>query len=151
MKTRDLIAATALVGGLFAAAQPAQAQEKYIAEIFITGSNFCPRSTAEANGQLLPIAQNTALFSLLGTMYGGDGRTTFALPDLRNRVPVHSDGTPGVITDTEPIPRPGQGRPMPPRMETDASEPEPPQAVAGPSTLSVKYCIVLQGLYPSRN
>ena len=151
MKTKNVIAATAMVGGLFAVAQPAQAQEKYIAEIFITGSNFCPRSTAEANGQLLPIAQNTALFSLLGTMYGGDGRTTFALPDLRNRVPVHSDGTPGVITDPDPIPRPGQGRPMPPRLDPDAGGPEPEELSSGQGTLSVKYCIVLQGLYPSRN
>lgn len=117
----------------------------------MTGSNFCPRFTAEANGQLLPIAQNSALFSLLGTMYGGDGRTTFALPDLRDRVPVHTDDNPGTVTDFDPIPRPGQGRPMPPRMESDAANPEPPKAVTGPSTLSVKYCIVLQGLYPSRN
>jgi microcystin-dependent protein len=52
------------------------------------GFNFCPRGWAQAAGQLLPIAQNDALFSLLGTMYGGDGRTTFALPDLRGRRPI---------------------------------------------------------------
>lgn len=151
MKAHKLIAASACVAGVFVVAQPAQAQEKYIAEIFMTGSNFCPRSTAEANGQILPIAQNTALFSLLGTMYGGDGRTTFALPDLRDRVPVHTDGSPGTVTDPDPIPRPGQGRPLPPRMESDAGDAEPPTEMTGPSTLSVKYCIVLQGLYPLRN
>ena len=54
------------------------------------GGNFAPRGWAFCNGQLLAISQNTALFSILGTTYGGDGRTTFGLPDLRGRVPVHS-------------------------------------------------------------
>jgi microcystin-dependent protein len=53
------------------------------------GFNFEPRGWAALNGQLLPIAQNTALFSLLGTIYGGDGQTTFALPDMRGRVLLH--------------------------------------------------------------
>ncbi|MEO6684214.1 MAG: tail fiber protein, partial [Ginsengibacter sp.] len=56
--------------------------------IAIFGFNFAPRGWALCAGQILPISQNTALFSLLGTMYGGDGRTTFALPDLRGRVPI---------------------------------------------------------------
>lgn len=51
--------------------------------------NFAPRNWALCNGQILPISQNTALFSILGTTYGGNGQTTFALPDLRSRVPVH--------------------------------------------------------------
>ena len=60
----------------------------------MVGFNFAPRAWALCNGQLLPINQNSALFSLLGTTYGGDGRTTFALPDLRGRAPVHAgDGT----------------------------------------------------------
>ncbi|PHS10117.1 MAG: phage tail protein [Kordia sp.] len=54
------------------------------------GGNFAPQGYALCNGQLLAIAQNTALFSLLGTTYGGDGQTTFALPDLRGRVPIHA-------------------------------------------------------------
>ena len=57
-------------------------RDGYIGEVFMTGSNFCPRNTLPTDGRLLPISQNTALFSLLGTMYGGDGRTTFALPKL---------------------------------------------------------------------
>lgn len=61
----------------------------FLAEIRIVSFNFAPKGWALCNGQLLPINQNQALFSLLGTMYGGDGRTTFALPDLRGRVPVH--------------------------------------------------------------
>ena len=59
--------------------------ESYIGELRCFGFNFVPQDWAACNGQLLPINQNTALFSLLGTMYGGDGRTTFALPDLRGR------------------------------------------------------------------
>lgn len=63
--------------------------EPFLAEIKIFGFNFPPRGWALCDGQILPINQNQSLFSLLGTTYGGDGRTTFALPDLRGRVPVH--------------------------------------------------------------
>ncbi len=61
----------------------------FLGEIKIMSFNFPPKGWAFCNGQLLPINQNQALFSLLGTTYGGDGRTTFALPDLRSRVPFH--------------------------------------------------------------
>lgn len=64
--------------------------EPFLAQIIMFGGNFAPRGWAFCNGQLLAIAQNQALFSLLGTTYGGDGRTTFGLPDLRGRVAVHS-------------------------------------------------------------
>lgn len=70
--------------------------DPFIGEIMMTGFNFATRGWALCNGQLLPIAENTALFSLLGTTYGGDGRTTFALPDLRGRVPVHFGLGPGL-------------------------------------------------------
>ncbi|MGD1876993.1 MAG: phage tail protein [Kiloniellaceae bacterium] len=63
-----------------------------LGSLCLFAGNFAPRGWALANGQLLPIAQNTALFSIIGTTYGGDGRTTFALPDLRGRVPI-SAGT----------------------------------------------------------
>jgi microcystin-dependent protein len=63
--------------------------EPFIGEIKILGFNFAPRGWAFCDGQLLNINQNQALFSLLGTTYGGDGRTTFALPDLRGRSPIH--------------------------------------------------------------
>jgi microcystin-dependent protein len=63
--------------------------EPFLAEIKIVGFNFPPRNWAMCDGQLLPINQNQALFSLLGTTYGGDGRTNFALPDLRGRTPIH--------------------------------------------------------------
>jgi microcystin-dependent protein len=63
--------------------------EPFLGEIMIVGFNFAPRGWAYCDGQLLPINQNQSLYSLLGTTYGGDGRTTFALPDLRSRTPVH--------------------------------------------------------------
>lgn len=68
----------------------------YLGELMPGGWNFCPRGTARADGQLLPISQNSALFSLLGTQFGGDGRTTFALPDLRGRSPLHNGTGPGL-------------------------------------------------------
>ena len=74
--------------------------EPFIGEIRIFGFNFAPRGWALCNGQLLPIAQNTALFSLLGTTYGGNGQTTFALPDLRGRASIHFGQGPG-LTDRE--------------------------------------------------
>lgn len=70
--------------------------EPFLGSIILFGGNFAPRGWAFCNGQLLPIAQNTALFSLLGTTYGGNGQTTFALPDLRSRVPVHFGQGPGL-------------------------------------------------------
>lgn len=63
--------------------------DPFVAEIRIFPFNFPPRGWAFCNGQLLPISQNTALFSLLGTTYGGDGKSTFALPDMQGNVPVH--------------------------------------------------------------
>lgn len=70
--------------------------EPFIAEIRIFAGNFAPRSWAFCNGQLLPISQNTALFSLIGTSYGGDGRTTTGLPDLKGRAPMHAGRGPGL-------------------------------------------------------
>lgn len=70
--------------------------EPFLAEIRIFAGNFAPRGWAFCNGQLLPIAQNTALFSLIGTTYGGDGRTTTALPDLKGRAPMHPGRGPGL-------------------------------------------------------
>ena len=72
--------------------------EPFIAEIKIFAGNFAPRGWAFCNGQLLPIAQNTALFSLVGTTYGGDGRTTFGLPKLQGRIPLHPGNGPGLTT-----------------------------------------------------
>lgn len=70
--------------------------EPFIAEIRIFAGNFAPRSWAFCDGQLLPVSQNTALFSLIGTTYGGDGRTTMALPDLQGRAPMQPGRGPGL-------------------------------------------------------
>ncbi|MEM7497423.1 MAG: tail fiber protein [Pseudomonadota bacterium] len=70
--------------------------EPFIAEIRIFAGNFAPRGWAFCDGQLLPISQNTALFSLIGTTYGGDGRSTTALPDLQGRAPMHPGRGPGL-------------------------------------------------------
>jgi microcystin-dependent protein len=68
----------------------------FIGQIMLVPYNFPPRGWAFCQGQILPIAQNTALFALLGTTYGGNGQTTFALPDLRGRVPISSGQGPGL-------------------------------------------------------
>src|SRR5512139_3604600 len=62
--------------------------DPFIGEIKMVGFNFAPLGWAFCNGQIMPIVQNTALFSLLGTLYGGDGKTTFGLPNLQGRVPI---------------------------------------------------------------
>ena len=105
--------------------------EPFIGEISMFGGNFAPRGWALCDGQLLPISQNTALFSLLGTTYGGDGRTTFGLPDLR--VETVSNGHQGAgqigIDNT------GKG------VTTDNMMPH----------LAINFIIALQGIYPSRS
>jgi len=72
--------------------------EPFTAEIRIFAGNFAPRGWAFCNGQLLPVSQNTALFSLIGTTYGGDGRSTTALPNLKGRVPMHPGRGPGLTS-----------------------------------------------------
>ena len=70
--------------------------DPFVAEIRIYPVNFAPRGWAFCNGQIMPISQNTALFSLLGTTYGGDGRSNFALPNLQGRAPMHPGQGPGL-------------------------------------------------------
>jgi microcystin-dependent protein len=91
------------VGGAASAALRAEASppalaglDPLIGEIVLFAGNFAPRGWAFCDGQLLAVTQYTALFSILGTTYGGDGRTTFALPDLRGRVPIHPGSGPGL-------------------------------------------------------
>jgi len=72
--------------------------EPFIAEIRIFAGNFAPRNWAFCDGLLLPISQHTALFSLIGTTYGGDGRTTTALPNLKGRAPMHPGNGPGLTS-----------------------------------------------------
>lgn len=70
--------------------------EPFVGEIRMFAGNFAPRGWAFCDGQLLAVSQNDALFSLLGTIYGGDGRTTFGLPDMRGRIPIHAGHGPGL-------------------------------------------------------
>ncbi len=79
------------------APKPAAAgADPFIGELMLFGGNFCPRGWTNADGQLLAISANSALFSIYGTMYGGDGRTTFGLPDLRGRAPISTGQGPGL-------------------------------------------------------
>jgi len=96
MIKKALLSAAALAASMTTFAAPAAAQDDYLGNIMLVGYDFCPRGTTEANGQLLAISSNSALFSLYNTMYGGDGRTTFALPDLRSRTVIHVGQGPGL-------------------------------------------------------
>lgn len=147
---RKLALTAVLTSAIMATAAPAAhaGPEEYLGEIITVGFNFCPRGTLEADGRLLPISENTALFSLLGTMYGGDGRTTFALPDLRGRTIIGAGQGPGLpsyaigqtgTTGTLP----NNGKNGAPNRAPSSSEPQP--------YIALKQCIVTQGIYPSRN
>jgi microcystin-dependent protein len=70
--------------------------EPFVGEIRMFAGNFAPRGWAFCDGQLLAVSQNDALFSLFGTIYGGDGRTTFGLPEMRGRIPIHQGAGPGL-------------------------------------------------------
>lgn len=100
MKTvKALFLAGAATAAFYGFSTPAQAQsDPLIGQITPFAGTFCPRGWATAQGQLLPISSNTALFSILGTMYGGDGRTTFALPDLQGRRATGAGVSPSVGT-----------------------------------------------------
>jgi microcystin-dependent protein len=89
------IGAAVVTAAMLMAPEPAAADSNpMLGDMMPVGFNFCPRGWALADGQILPINQNQALFSLLGTTYGGDGRTSFALPDLRGRAPVNQGSNP---------------------------------------------------------
>lgn len=85
-----LLATAAAVAGTLGVASAASAQDNYLGEILKVPYNFCPRGTDEADGQLLSIAQYSALYAIYGTTFGGDGVTTFGLPDMRSRMSIHT-------------------------------------------------------------
>jgi microcystin-dependent protein len=139
--------------------------DSFIGEIGLFAGNFAPPGSAFLDGQLLQIADNTALFSILGTTYGGDGRTTFGLPDLRGRTAIGNGQGPGLTsrvlgqilgvedvtlteaqmashTHTLPLP--------PPSDMTGSTGGSQPHNNMGPSTV-LNYIIALSGVYPSRN
>ncbi len=94
---RKVALALAMTASPLAFTSPAQAQaEPYVGQMIQVGFNFCPRGYAAANGQVLAIQSNVALFSLLGTNFGGNGQTTFALPDMRGRMAINYGQGPGL-------------------------------------------------------
>ena len=153
---RKFAMAAALTGALMVGAAPAAdaGMDDYLGEIVTVGFNFCPRGMMEADGRLLPIAENTALFSLLGTLYGGDGRTTFALPDLRGRVMVGAGQGPG-LSDRRQGERGGVEIDVSlPAQEHSGTADTQVNSTTGnnmPPWLALKQCIVTQGIYPSRS
>lgn len=95
MRRFTVVVSMALAACSFAPVAHAQASAPYLGQILIVSFEFAPKGWAMCNGQLLAINQNQALFSLIGTYYGGDGRTNFALPDLRGRAPIHQGSLAG--------------------------------------------------------
>ena len=95
-----LILPLVTVAGMTLLPTDAQADTPFIGEIRLFAGNFAPRGYAFCDGQLLAISSNTALFSIMGTTYGGDGRTTFGLPDLRGRTPIGPRRGPGLTNRT---------------------------------------------------
>ena len=122
--------------------------------------NFAPRGWAVCDGELLPIAHHTALFSIIGTYYGGDGRSTFALPDLRGRVPIHAGKGPGLterklgeMGGAETIKQEAHKRAERannPEKGIDTSDLMKPNDNMQPF-LSVNFIIALEGRFPARN
>jgi microcystin-dependent protein len=136
--------------------------EPFLSEIRMVGFTFAPRGWAFCNGQLLPILQNQTLYSLLGTTYGGDGRTTFALPDLRARTPIHHGTQNGIQV------RQGENRGseysaqiktvidsiiVDRGLETNTSRVNVMQNVGTALTpyIGINFAIALQGVFPNRN
>lgn len=130
--------------------------EPFIGEIKMAGFAYAPCGFAFCDGQLLPIDQNEALFSLLYTTYGGDGRTTFALPDLQGRVPMHQGAGPGLTprtmgekggSETVPFIRDNLGKAGGTVDVVEGARPDPSNLMP---CLTVAFVIALYGVYPVR-
>lgn len=136
------------------AAAPAMAEECFIGEVQMFGGNFAPRGYAFAHGQVLSISDNTALFSIYGTTYGGDGRTTFNLPDLRGRVAIGAGNGPGL----NPVSIGARGG-------SEFTQPQAAQAAAGSGAsvgattpisnvqpfTGINYIVCMFGYFPQRS
>jgi microcystin-dependent protein len=133
--------------------------DAFLASIIMFGGNFDPHGWEYCNGQVMPLSQNTALFSLLGTAFGGDGRTTFALPDMRGRVPMHpgsdhSLGEKGGVETVSLTPHQMGISMVKTPMGSEQSIPIPildtePHTNLQPY-LCVNFIICTQGIFPSR-
>jgi microcystin-dependent protein len=132
--------------------------QPFLGEIKTVGFNFPPRGWAQTNGQLLSISQNNALFSLLATTYGGNGQTTFALPDIRSRMPLHQ-GTGAQLSARTMGQMGGAEAATFPLAQIPGAPVTPITALASPTFqvlslspfLVVNFVIALQGVFPSRN
>ena len=157
-------AIAALAASGWHTAASAQANDPFIGQIMCAAFNFAPQGWAELNGQLLSIQQNTALFSLLGTTYGGNGTTTFALPDMRARVLIHAGQGPGLssrvqgeaggaeqvtLTNGTTLYAPGPGTVAMTPLLTSPAGSNAPVSVVQPF-VTVKCFIALFGVFPSR-
>ena len=144
MKLKTMALAAAITASALALTEsPANAQEPFIGEIMMVGFDYCPRGWAEADGSLIAISQNQTLFSSIGTIYGGDGRHTFALPDLRGRVAMGVGHGPGLSS-----------RQMGQNLGQEEAGPvdyDDRNRAVTPPVLVVRYCIALVGVWPGRN
>ena len=137
--------------------------EPLLGQIVLFSGNFAPRGWAFCDGQLLEISSNEALFAILGTTYGGDGYSSFRLPDLRGRVPMHAGQGPG-LTPRKIGEQTGSERATANSAERPALQPTIPLSNSAPNvgsviaaddnmqpTLCTNYIIALKGAFPSRN
>jgi microcystin-dependent protein len=143
--------------------EAAEGMEPYLGEIVLFAGNFAPRSWAFCDGQLLSISENTALFSLLGTTYGGDGRTTFGLPDLQGRTAIHAGTGAGLTprslgSEVGTVNKTLNLTQLPSHNHTISPLSSPTTNNGGGQnhnnmmpSLAVNYIIALYGTYPSRN
>lgn len=167
MRYKKLLQSSLIVAALFNGPSLVKASiEPFIGEVQWFAGNLAPRGWAMCDGQLLPINSNKALFSILGTTYGGDGRTNFALPDVRGRVIIHEGIGPGLraggdsatqVTQTNNVlASPGRTRPydssganMNASAITRTGSSQPHNNMQPYTTLN---CIIaMQGTFPSRN
>lgn len=154
-KTLSILATTTA-----ALAMPVQAHadDMMISQIFEMGSSFCPRGSVRLDGQLLAVNSNMALFSLLGTTYGGDGRTTFGIPDMRGRSPVHAGRGPGLNdirlgnkggTEYSSVNPGGGNAQVNDKLFTGANKISTSVSNRDPY-MAITYCMATQGIFPSR-
>jgi len=130
----------------------------YIGEIRMFGGNFAPVAWSLANGELIPISQNTALFSLLGTFYGGNGTSNFALPDLQSRIPMHMGNGSGLSSriigqqgGVESVALQATPLPSSPASPVIASVGFGRQFQTISPFLVLNFIIALQGIFPARS
>ena len=132
--------------------------EPFLSEIRIVSWNFAAKGWALANGQTMPINQNQALFSILGTTFGGNGTTNFLLPNLQGRIPMHAGQSSGLTARTlgsyggiESITQQTVQIPQSPVAPVTAHIGNAPQLATESPFLVVNFIIALQGIFPSRN